>query len=128
MATRQEEFIAAEDLALLDNGFLDEDVDFEKDLAALVIDESPEANYCCDECSKVSKTQWGLIRDTKIQNTAPVEMVVVFQLAAKKLFKRNYIQMCCSELSMSVQKSVSMTCFYLKRIDIVLEKKLRVYF
>ena len=37
MATRQEEFIAGEDLddlrALLDNGFLD-DVDFEKNLAA----------------------------------------------------------------------------------------------
>ena len=39
MAARQEEFIAGKDLDdlydLLDNGFLDEDVDFEKDLAAL---------------------------------------------------------------------------------------------
>ena len=39
--------------ALLDKGFLDEDVDFEKELAALVIAESHEANFCCDECSKV---------------------------------------------------------------------------
>ena len=50
MAARQEEFIAGKDLddlyALLDNGFLDEDVDFEKDLAALVIAESHEANIC----------------------------------------------------------------------------------
>ena len=69
MAAGQEEFIAGKDLddlyALLDNGFLDEDVDFEKDLAALVIDESPEANYCCDECSKVCKTQWGTYETQK---------------------------------------------------------------
>ena len=101
MATQQEEFIAGEDLddlyALLDNGFLDEDVDFEKDLAALVIEKSPEGNSCSDECSKVCKTLQNL-RDTKIQNTAPVEVVVVFQLAAKKLFKRNNIQMCCLEI------------------------------
>ena len=48
MAAQQEEFTAGNDLddlyALLDNGFLDEDVDFEKDLAALVIAESHEAN------------------------------------------------------------------------------------
>ena len=65
MAARQEEFIAGKDLddlyALLDNGFLDEDVDFEKDLAALVIAESHEANCCCDECSKVCKTQRGFL-------------------------------------------------------------------
>ena len=66
MAARQEEFIAGKDLddlyALLNNAFLDEDVDFEKDLAALVIAESHEANFCCDECSKVCKTQRGLTR------------------------------------------------------------------
>ena len=49
LATRQEEFIAGEGLddlyALSDNDFLDEDVDFEKDLAALVIEESPEAIF-----------------------------------------------------------------------------------
>ena len=116
MATRQEEFIAGEDLddlyALLDNDFLDGDVDFKKDLAALVIEESPEF-------VKLS----GNLRDTRIQNTAPVEMVVVFQVAAKKLFKRNYIQMCCLELSLSVQKSVSMTCVYLKRVEIFSRKK-----
>ena len=60
MAARQEK-LAGKDLDdlydLLDNGFLDEDVDFEKDLAALVIAESHEANFCCDECSKVCKTQ-----------------------------------------------------------------------
>ena len=43
MAARQEEFIAGKDLddlyALLDNGFLDEDVDFKKDLPALVMAE-----------------------------------------------------------------------------------------
>ena len=69
MATRQEVFIASEGLddlyALLDNGFLDEDVDFVKDLAALVIEESPEANFCCDECSKVCKTQRGHTRYKK---------------------------------------------------------------
>ena len=112
MAARQEEFIAGKDLddlyALLDNGFLDEGVDFEKDLAALVIAESHEA-ISVDECSKVCKTQRGLTRH-KIQNTAPVEVVVVFQLAAKQLLKRNYMQMYCFELSMSVQKAVSMTC------------------
>ena len=63
MAARQEK-LAGKDLDdlydLLDNGFLDEDVDFEKDLAALVIAESQEANFCCDECSKVCKTQRGL--------------------------------------------------------------------
>ena len=57
MHARQEEFIAGKDLddlyALLDNGFLDEDVDFEKDLTAPVIAESYEANICCDDCSKV---------------------------------------------------------------------------
>ena len=106
---------------LLGNGFLDEDVDFEKDLAALVIEESPEANFCCNECSKVCKTQRGLTTH-KIQNTAPVEVVVVFQLAAKELFKRNYIQMCWLELSMSVQKSVSMTRVYLRRVEIFFEK------
>ena len=121
MAAREEEFIAGKDLddlyALLDNGFFDEDVDFEKDLAA-VIAESHEANFCCNECSKVCKTQRGL-RDTKIQNTAPVEVVVVFQLAAKQLLKRNYMQMYCFGLSiMSVQKAVSMTCIYLKRVEI----------
>ena len=84
MATRQEEFIAGEDLddlyALLDNGFLDDDVDFEKDFAALVIEESPDAKFCCDECSNVSKfvKLSGDLRDTKIQNTAPIEVVVVF--------------------------------------------------
>ena len=65
----------------------------------------------------------GELRDTKIQNTAPVEVVVVFQLASKKLFKRNYIQMCCLELSMSVQKSVSITCVHLKRVEILFRKK-----
>ena len=48
MAARQEK-LAGKDLDdlydLLDNGFLDEDVDFEKDLAALVIAESQEANF-----------------------------------------------------------------------------------
>ena len=69
MATRQEEFITGEDLddlyALLDNDFLDGDVDFEKDLAALVIEESPEANFCWDECSKVCKTQRGLTSSSR---------------------------------------------------------------
>ena len=64
----------------------------------------------------------GDLRDTKIQNTAPVEVAVVVQLAAKKLLKRNYIQMCCLELSMSVQKSVSMTV-NLKRVDIIFRKE-----
>ena len=49
MATLQEEFIAGEDLedlyALLDNGFLNEDVDFEKDLAALVIEEITRSKF-----------------------------------------------------------------------------------
>ena len=131
MAARQEEFIAGKDLDdlydLLDNGFLDEDVDFEKDLAALMIAESHEANFCCDECSKVCKTQRGRKRDTKIQNTAPVEVVVVFQLAAKQLLKRNYMQMYCFGLSMSVQKAVSMTYVYLKRVEFFFEKKLCIY-
>ena len=104
MAARQEK-LAGKDLDdlydLLDNGFLDEDVDFEKDLAALVIAESQEA----------------------IQNTAPVEVVVVFQLAAKQLLKRNYMQMYCFGLPMSVQKAVSMTCVYLKRVEIFSRKK-----
>ena len=130
MATLQEEFIAGEDLddlyALLDNGFLDEDVNFEKDLAAIVIEESPEKILVAMSVPKFGKLS-GDLRDTKIQNTAPVEVAVVLQLAAKKLFKRNYIQMCCLELSMSVQKSVSMTCVYLKREDIFFENKLCVY-
>ena len=74
MAARQEEFIAGKDLddlyALLDNGFLDEDVDFEKDLAALVIAESHEANFCCDECSKVCKTQRGLTRHKNTKHSS----------------------------------------------------------
>ena len=57
----------------------------------------------------------GDMRDTKIQNTAPVEVEVVFQLAAKQLLKRNYMQMYCFGLSMSVQKAVSMTCVYLEK-------------
>ena len=60
----------------------------------------------------------GDLRDSKIQNTAPVEVVVVFQLAAKQLLKRNYMQMCWFGLSMSVQKAVSMTCVNLKRVEI----------
>ena len=71
MAARQ---VAGKDLDdlydLLDNGFLDEDVDFEKDLAALVIAESQEANFCCDECSKVCKTQRGLTRHKNIKHTS----------------------------------------------------------
>ena len=73
MAARQEK-LAGKDLDdlydLLDNGFLDEDVDFEKDLAALVIAESQEANFCCDECSKVCKTQRGLTRHKNIKHTS----------------------------------------------------------
>ena len=73
MAARQEK-LAGKDLDdlydLLDNGFLDEDVDFEKDLAALVISESQEANFCCDECSKVCKTQRGLTRHKNIKHTS----------------------------------------------------------
>ena len=69
----------------------------------------------------------GDLRDTKIQNTAPVEVVVVFQLAAKQLLKRNYMQMYCFGLSMSVQKAVSMTCVYLKRVEFFFEKKLCIY-
>ena len=73
MATRQEEFSAGEDLdehyALFDNSFLN-DVDFEKDLAALVIEESPEANFCCDECSKVCKTHWGLTRHKNTKHSS----------------------------------------------------------
>ena len=30
-------------------------MDFEKDLAALVIAESHEANFCCDECYETQK-------------------------------------------------------------------------
>ena len=130
MAARQEEFIAGKDLddlyAILDNGFLDKDVDFEKDLAALVIAESHEANFCCDECSKVCKTQRGLTRHKNTKH-APVEVVVVFQLAAKQLLKRNYMQMYCFGLSMSVQKAVSMTCVYLKRVEIFFRKKICIY-
>ena len=74
MAARQEEFIAGKDLddlyALLDNVFLDEDVDFAKDLAALVIAESHEANFCCDECSKVCKTQRGLTRHKNTKHSS----------------------------------------------------------
>ena len=74
LATRQEEFVAGEDLddlyALLDNGFLDEDVNFEKDLAALVIVESPEAKFCCDECSQVCKTQRGLTRHKNTKHSS----------------------------------------------------------
>ena len=74
MAARQEEFIAGKDLddlyALLDYGFLDEDVDFEKDLAALVIAESHEANLYCDECSKVCKTQRGLTRHKNTKHSS----------------------------------------------------------
>ena len=73
MAARQEK-LTGKDLDdlydLLDNGFLDEDVDFEKDLAALVIAESQEANFCCDECSKVCKTQRGLTRHKNIKHTS----------------------------------------------------------
>ena len=73
MAARQEK-LAGKDLDdlydLLDNGFLDEDVDFEKDLAALVIVESQEANFCCDECSKVCKTQRGLTRHKNIKHSS----------------------------------------------------------
>ena len=74
MAARQEEFIAGKDLDdlydLLDNVFFDEDVDFEKDLAALVIAESHEANSCCDECSKVCKTQRGLTRHKNTKHSS----------------------------------------------------------
>ena len=68
-------------------------MDFEKGLAALVAEESPEANIYAESVPLFVKLS-GDLQDTKIQNTAPVEVVVVFQLAAKKLFKRNYIQMC----------------------------------
>ena len=73
MAARQEK-LAGKDLNdlydLLDNGFLDEDVDFEKDLAALVIAESHEANFCCDERSKVCKTQRGLTRHKNTKHSS----------------------------------------------------------
>ena len=68
MATRLEEFIAGEGLddlyALLDNAFL------EKDLAALVSEESPEANSCCYECSKVCTTQRGLRRHKNTKHSS----------------------------------------------------------
>ena len=70
MSARQEGFIAGKDLDdhydLLDNGFLDEDVDFEKDLAALVIAESHEAN----SCPKVCKTQRGLRRHKNTKHSS----------------------------------------------------------
>ena len=76
MATRREEFIAGEGLddlyAILDNGFL-EDVDFEKDFVAMSV----------PKFVKLGED----LRYTKIQYTTPVEVVVVFQLAAKRLFK-----------------------------------------
>ena len=125
MAAQQEELIADEDLddlyALLDNGFLAEDVDFEKDLAALVIAESHEANFVVMSVPKFVKLS-GDLRDTKIQNSTPV-VVVVFEFAAKQLLKRNYIQMYCFGLSMSVQKAVSMISVYLKRVQIFFRKK-----
>ena len=75
MATRQEEFIADEDLddlyALLDN-------------AALVIGELPEANFCSS-----SRSGCG-------------DSVSSEEIIQKKL-----------ELSISVQKSVSMICVYI---------------
>ena len=102
-------------------GFFD-DVDFEKDLTALVIEESPEANLCCDECSKVCKTK-RVLRDTKIQYTAPVE-VIVCQVSSEEIIQKKLHP---DVLLRVVQKSVSMTCVYLKRVEIFFEKILRVY-
>ena len=45
-------------------------MDFEKDLAALVIAESHEANFCCGECSKVCKTQRGLTRHKNTKHSS----------------------------------------------------------
>ena len=45
-------------------------MDFEKDLAALVIAESHEANFCCDEYSKVCKTQRGLTRHKNTKHSS----------------------------------------------------------
>ena len=50
--------------------FLDEDVDFEKDLAALVIEVSTEANFRCYECSIVCNTQRGLTRDKNTKHSS----------------------------------------------------------
>ena len=126
MATRQEEFITGEGLddlyALLNNSFLDEDVDFEK-----VIEESPGANFCLYECSKVFKTQRGLTRQKNTKHSSNRCGCSVSVRSEEIIQKKNYIQMCCLELSMSVQKSVSMTCVYLKSVEIFFEKILRVY-
>ena len=126
MAARQEEFFAGKDLddlyALLDNGFLNEDVDFEKDLAALVIAESHEANFCCDECSKVCKTQRGLTRHKNTKHSSSRSSSGV-PVSSETIIEKNYMQMYCFGLSMSVQKAVSMTCVYLKRVEIFFRKK-----
>ena len=112
MATRQEEFIAGEDLddlyALLDNGFLDEDVDFEKDLAALVIEESPEENSCCDECSKVCKTQRGLRRHKNTKHSS----------------SRSGSGVSVSSEEIIQKKFVSMTCVYFRKKSSCLDLKI----
>ena len=120
MAAQQEEFIAGKDLddlyALLDNGFLNEDVDFEKDLAALVIAESHEANFCCDECSKVCKTQQGLTRHKNTQHSSSRNSNGV-PVIEKKLHADVLLRI------INEQKAVSMACVYLKRVEIVFRKK-----
>ena len=60
-------------------------MDFEKDLAALVIAESHEANFCCDECSKVCKTQRGLTRHKNTSRSSSGVPVSSETIIEKKL-------------------------------------------
>ena len=124
MAARQEK-LAGKDLDdlydLLDNGFLD-DVDFEKDLAALVIAESQEANFCCDECSKVCKTQRGLTRHKNIKHTSSRSCSGV-PVSSETIIEKKLHADVLLRIIECVQKAVSMTCVYLKRVEIFSRKK-----
>ena len=116
------EFIAGEDLddlyALLDNAFLDEDVDFEKDLAGLVIEESHEENLCFDECSKVFKTQRDFTKHNNAKHSSSRSGSGVSFSSEEIIQKKLH-----PDVLLTI---VSITYVYHKRVETFFEKRLRV--
>lgn len=72
------DYLAGEDLddlfELLEGGFLDEDVDFNVELDAVIteVEAYEEVGYPCQDCDKICKSQRGLTRHRNVKHTTEV--------------------------------------------------------